>query len=164
MKNLFIIRHAKSSWEKEGLHDIERPLAGRGESDAALMGRMLLKKGTVPQTVISSPALRAFSTARIICDEINFDKNKIAINNVLYFGDEDAIIELIRSFLTEIETAVIVGHNPTFSHLCSALCENFHSDLPTCGIVTLAFNTGSWKLIEKHSGKLVSCDYPKNYR
>jgi phosphohistidine phosphatase len=164
MKNLFIIRHAKSSWEKESLHDIERPLAERGEKDATLIGKMLLKNGTLPQMVISSPALRAFSTARIICDEINFDKNKMVINNVLYFGDEDAIIELIRSFATEIDTAFIVGHNPTFSHLCSTLSEDFHSELPTCGIVVLAFNTGSWKLIEKHSGKLISYDYPKNYR
>ncbi len=164
MKKLYIIRHAKSSWETEGLHDIERPLNERGEKDAALMGKQLVKNKIIPDILITSPALRAFTTARIIADALNFDKNKMIISNALYFGDEESIIGLIRSFGPEVETAFIFGHNPTFSHLASALCADFRSELPTCGMVCLAFNTGSWMLIEKQSGKLVSYDYPKKFR
>lgn len=164
MKKLYIIRHAKSNWDNAAHHDIERPLAERGEKDAQLMGKILAKNHVLPDIIFSSPALRAFTTARIISDEINYDKNKLHIGNELYFGNEDAIIRLIQSFDTKAETAFIVGHNPTFSNLAAALCDTFHAEMPTCGIVGLEFNAGSWKQIEKGAGKLALYDYPKKFR
>lgn len=164
MKRLFIIRHAKSSWDDGSLHDIERPLAERGVKDAAVMGKMLHKKGVKPDVILSSPALRAFSTARIFCAELGIDKNSIIIQNDLYFGEPKVILSVLHSIAAEIDIAFIFGHNPSFTNLAAFLCHRFNHEMPTCSIVSLEFPVESWGLVEEGSGQLLSFDYPKMYR
>jgi len=164
MKTLYIIRHAKSSWDDSQLHDIERPLADRGKKDAVVMGKFLLKKNAFPQVVMSSPALRAIATSRIICDEVGYDKNKIKIQNELYFGDQEGIIKMLQTIGSKPDRVFIFGHNPTFTNLANALCPSFTEEMPTCSIVSLQFKIDSWQLVEPGAGKLVSFDTPKQHR
>ena len=84
MKTLFLVRHAKSSWEDAGLSDKERPLKKRGASDAQIMGRVLHKHGIKPGQIVSSPAKRAFDTAEIIAAQLSFDKRKIENRKYTY--------------------------------------------------------------------------------
>ena len=88
MKTLYLVRHAKSSWKHPELSDFERPLNKRGKNDAPFMGKLLFKKGINPELLISSPAKRASSTAKIIASELNYDKEKISfpIANFILFG------------------------------------------------------------------------------
>ena len=65
MKTLYLIRHAKSSWDDSTLTDFERPLNERGINDAPKMGKLLKEKNIIPELLISSPANRAISTAKI---------------------------------------------------------------------------------------------------
>ncbi|MDH3806604.1 MAG: histidine phosphatase family protein, partial [Gammaproteobacteria bacterium] len=65
MKTLTLVRHAKSSWKDSGLSDRERPLNKRGERDAPVMGKRAAAAGLRPSQIISSPAVRAWTTAKI---------------------------------------------------------------------------------------------------
>ena len=83
MKKLFLIRHAKSSWEDFNLDDFDRPLNNRGEKDAPFMGKLLKKKKPKPDLIISSPALRTKLTAQIMAKEIGYD-DKIVFDKTIY--------------------------------------------------------------------------------
>jgi phosphohistidine phosphatase len=164
MKTLCIIRHAKSSWANEELHDIERPLADRGLKDAPAMAKILAKKHLMPDLIFSSPALRAFSTARIFCDGLGIDKNKISIHNDLYFANHQKVIKLLQTVGAGPDVIFLFGHNPTLSNLCHALCHTFKEEIPTCGIVIMQFAVDSWGLVEEGTGKLADYTYPKKLK
>ncbi len=164
MKTLYIIRHAKSSWDFSELHDLERPLIDRGINDAAIMGSLMRKKNVHPSIVLSSPALRAFTTARIICTEIGFDVNKIEIEPALYFKEASEIINNIQGKTSLHDSIMLFGHNPTFSHLSHMLCSEFYDTMPTCSVVAIEFNVKLWKLIYQGAGNLCFFEYPKKYR
>ncbi|MFN0276673.1 MAG: SixA phosphatase family protein [Chitinophagales bacterium] len=164
MKTLYIIRHAKSSWEYDELHDLERPLTERGIADANLMGNLLRKKNIFPGMVITSPALRALTTARIICDVIEFDKNKMILHADLYFKEIPEIVAVIKEKGMQYDNLFLFGHNPTFSNLAHACTKTFTEMIPTCGIVAVQYNIESWQLMELTKGKLDFFEYPKKYR
>lgn len=164
MKTLYIIRHAKSDWEDAELHDIERPLAERGLRDAKIMAGLFKEKGIVPDRMISSPALRAFSTCRIFSDIIGFDNKDIAIDQILYFGNIAEIINMLQTQVSSANSICIFGHNPTFSLLASVLCEEFSAEMPTCCIVALQFDIERWALLETKAAKLLWIEYPKKIR
>ena len=163
MKNLLIIRHAKSDWGDGGLSDIERPLADRGLKDAKMMGEVLEKKEIKPGIMISSPALRAFSTCRIIADKLGYDRNAIKVEQVLYFGEIGEILKMLEKYLPTAQTICIFGHNPTFSELANNLCPDFGTEMPTCSVVSLELDTKN-KSIKPGSAKLLWFDYPKMHR
>jgi phosphohistidine phosphatase len=84
MKKLYLVRHAKSSWEDSSLDDIDRPLNGRGKNNAPEMGERLKKQGILPDLLISSPAKRAMSTAKKIAERVGYSKKEILIDENLY--------------------------------------------------------------------------------
>lgn len=164
MKTIYISRHAKSDWEDAELHDIERPLADRGIKDAKTMAELLRSKEIVADKIISSPALRAFSTCRIFCDIIGFDKNEINVDQVLYFGNIAEIIKMLQEQNPETNSIFIFGHNPTFSLLAAILCNEFGGEMPTCSIVALQFDIDHWAHLETKAAKLLWFEYPKKNR
>ena len=99
MKTLYIIRHAKSDWAEAGLHDIERPLASRGLRDAPIMAGVLKKRGKIPEIMVTSPALRAFTTCRIFCEQLDYDTANIVIQPELYFGEITLIEKMLQAAL-----------------------------------------------------------------
>ena len=84
MKTLILVRHAKSDWNEPGLSDIERPLNERGKKDAPMMAKRLRKKGLKIDAFLSSPAKRAFRTARFFAEEFDVKKDNIQVEKVLY--------------------------------------------------------------------------------
>lgn len=164
MKTLFIIRHAKSSWEYDALHDLERPLTDRGMTDALRMAGLMREKNVHPGIVITSPALRALTTARVFSDLLGYDKNKIILHADLYFKEISDILQVVREKGAQHDVVFIFGHNPTLSNLAHACTGTFTDMLPTCGIVAVNFNVESWHLIELTKGNLALFEYPKKYR
>lgn len=160
MKKLYIIRHAKSSWKDETLNDFERPLSKRGKSNAPMMGARLKKKGVMPDIIISSPAKRAKSTAEIIAKEIGY-KKKVLFDENIY----ESSVEELRKILTALDdknsTAFLFGHNPELNMLVDYYVK-FYENIPTCGVVEIAFACDKWTDIEPKNAKLLSFDYPKN--
>jgi phosphohistidine phosphatase len=161
MKNLYIVRHAKSSWDYPELSDIDRPLNKRGKKNAPEMGQRLAAKNISPELLISSPAKRAHTTARRIAKEIGYEKSKIIVHSKLYHGGLGEMIELIQSTDKSINSLMIFGHNPGFTELANYLTGSNIYNIPTCGIVSIEFDTDDWAIIGQNEGKMLFFDYPK---
>jgi len=161
MKTLCLVRHAKSSWKRELLTDIDRPLNNQGMRDASLMGRVLRKKNIQPDLLLASPAKRAFDTSVIIAQELAYPADKIRIVKRLYLARIDEILMVIQDLDDHCNTAVLVGHNPGLTRLAELLVEDPISEIPTTGILCFDFAGASWKHIAPGSVSLRFFEYPK---
>ncbi len=162
MKKLFIIRHAKSSWKDFSLDDFDRPLNKRGKLNAPLMGTRLKERGVVPDIMISSSALRAKTTAEIIAKKVKYSQ-KIIFKKDIYEIGESAIEKILKKLDDENSVVFLFGHNPDLNMLAEYYVD-FDENIPTCGIVEIAFNCGKWKDISSENAKFISFDYPKRYK
>ena len=161
-KKLFIIRHAKSSWKDSSLDDFERPLNRRGKLNAPFMGIKLKEKNVLPDIIISSPALRAKSTAEIIAKKVKYTK-EVLFKRDIYEVGEHAIEKILKKLDNENSVVFLFGHNPDLNMLAEEYV-NFDENIPTCGIVEIEFNCKRWKDISVENAKLISFDYPKRYK
>jgi phosphohistidine phosphatase len=165
MKTVYLIRHAKSSWEDESLSDFDRPLNERGKIDAPRMGRRLKEKDFAPDLLLSSPAKRAFSTAKRIADVLGYSKEKIKTDQALYHADEDEILNVIRSMNDKNDCIVIFGHNPGLTDFVNTMNHDrkrYIDNIPTCGVVAFSFEATTWKQIDFGKGELLFFDFPKS--
>ena len=165
MKTVYLIRHAKSSWEDESLSDFDRPLNERGKIDAPRMGKRLKETNFTPDLFLSSPAKRALSTAKRIAEATGFSKEKIKTDQALYHADEDEILNVIRSVSDKNDCIVIFGHNPGLTDFVNAMSNDrkrFIDNIPTCGVVAFSFEASSWKQIDFGKGELLLYDFPKS--
>lgn len=163
MKKLFLIRHAKSSWDDASLADEDRPLNKRGKKDAPLMGSILQKGGVVPDLIISSPAKRAYSTAKKIAKAIHYPPDHIQTFEKLYLSSPSALLEVIRLQPAEVRTLMLFGHNPEITELVPQLCGEQIDNVPTCGIVCISFLTDTWQAIDKSNSRFEYFDFPKKH-
>lgn len=163
MKTLYIIRHAKSSWDNPGQPDFERGLNDRGKRDAPRMGKRLKEKEIHPHVMLSSPAKRAYATAKRIAKVLNYPKKSIKTESQLYHAGEDVLLSSVQSINDKHEIAFLFGHNPGLTEFVNALAETDPGidNIPTCGIVAFKLAVDSWKQVTWHSAKLAFFDYPK---
>ena len=128
---VFLVRHAKAA-SGEGLRDFDRPLSLRGYNDAHKMGSFLQPyvKGKI--IIVSSPAIRALTTALIFADELHAPKGDIVLNETLYREDAEEWYTTIS--LYDHENLFIFGHNPVFSMVVSKMAEKGYEDFPTCTV------------------------------
>lgn len=159
MKKLVIIRHAKSDWDNSLLDDFDRPLNKRGLSDATLMGKILKEKKILPNSIISSPAKRAITTAEIIAKEVGYGKI-ITPNQYIYEAYVNTLQEIISYIQDSNDVIFLVGHNPGVSALAYMLSDMKES-IPTCTTVEIDFDCDSWMDVSKENSTLVSYDFPK---
>ncbi|WP_194777627.1 SixA phosphatase family protein [Pararhodonellum marinum] len=160
MKNLVIIRHAKSAWDDPYLSDHERPLAERGLRDAPRMAQRLKKRGIFPDAMVSSTAERAKSTALITAENLHFPKEKLRLTTDLYHSGVSEIMKTIQKTPDSVATLFIFGHNPGFNSLVESLGGHLEN-LPTSGQFGFQFDVDSWKKIGPKNAKVWFFDYPK---
>ena len=163
-KQLYLIRHAKSSWKNPNLPDFERPLNKRGERDAPLMGERLYKQKIKPDLIISSPAKRAVRTAQIIADKISYPLENIVKDERIYEAGTTRLFEIIKEIDHQIQLLFLVGHNPGLTLLAKALTRFPYENIPTCGIVSISFETKGWSEITYGTGMIKFFDIPKKHR
>lgn len=162
MKTLILIRHAKSSWSEAGLSDSERPLNERGKKDAPDMAKRLHKRGLTIHKLISSPAERAFRTARYFAKEYAVKKDEIQIERMLYGALVSQFDHLVAALKDKYETVALFSHNPGITDYANSL-TNVHTDnIPTCGVFAVQADVDSWKEFGKAEKKFLFYDYPKN--
>jgi phosphohistidine phosphatase len=161
-KTIVLVRHAKSSWADDQLEDFERPLNERGLKDAPSMGQRLHQKGIAPDLILSSPAFRAISTARRMARELAYDLREIHCNTKIYEANVSALIEIIRSLPDELNTVMLVGHNPGMHELCYYLTLKLPEDFPTCAASIIRLDVNQWKQVKQGSSIHFEIDYPKN--
>lgn len=164
MKTLYVVRHAKSSWDDTDLADIDRPLNERGKRDAPRMAKRLKEKSIHPELFLSSPARRAFSTARRIGEVVGYKKDHIKTEKKLYHASENEIFNVVRGLSDKSGSVMIFGHNPGLTDFVNELLntKQFIDNIPTCGIVAFSFSTKSWADVSKENAQLLFFDYPKN--
>lgn len=160
-KQLLIVRHAKSDWDDLSLPDFDRPLNPRGEKNAPEMARRLVKKDIHPQQMISSPALRAISTASYFADELDLKRSDIIKESGIYEALPHDLLEIINKLDNHSDLTAMFGHNPGLTYLVRDLCNTALYNIPTCGMVLIEFPVDDWKMISSGTGELVFFDYPK---
>jgi phosphohistidine phosphatase len=161
MRELLILRHAKSAWDTGAPTDFERPLAKRGQNAAPRVGRFLLGKGLVPDFVVSSPAERAKQTVMAVCAQMDIGPELIHWDDRIYGGWTSALMSVLRESPPDAHRVLIAGHNPGLEGLLEHLCEQrvpYTSDgklLPTAAVAHLQIGA-EWGEIDKGCAKLLS--------
>ncbi|MDB5262512.1 MAG: phosphohistidine phosphatase [Adhaeribacter sp.] len=163
MKTLYLLRHAKSSWDFEELSDHDRPLNNRGRKDAPLMGRELASREVTVDLIVTSSAVRALTTATLVAKELEYDPEKIAVEEEIYKANKQELLAIINNIPNQFEKVMLVGHNFTITELANMLSPDLVPTMPTAGVVCLQFNCGTWAEINKENGNLVFFDIPKNH-
>lgn len=160
MKTLYLVRHAKSSWEYEDIDDYDRPLKGRGIRDAHMISQWLDDQYDRPQYLVSSPATRALHTAMIFARSLNIPFNTIKVEDELYMASSDTLIEILRGLPDAYDSVMLFGHNPTVTNFANRCADQRINNVPTSGVVCLHFSEESWKYVEDRA-ELLYFDYPK---
>ena len=162
MKTLTLVRHAKSSWKDTSLADRDRPLNGRGKRDAPEMGRRIAAAGIRPSLIVSSPAVRAWTTAKVIANEIGYPREFLQRDSALYLASVNGILDVIVSQDAGFNNLMLVGHNPGFTDFANYLVPGLTDNMPTAAVVSVELDTDDWSLYEKPDATLLLYDFPKN--
>jgi phosphohistidine phosphatase len=166
MKKLYLIRHAKSSWDNPEMADFDRPLNERGKKDAPRMGKRLKEKDLTPDIMISSPATRALDTCTAIAKVLRFHQEKIIVDKRLYHASEDQLLKVVQGLKDrrgdEEEIVLLFGHNPGLTDFANELLNQNIDNIPTCGIVAAKLNIKNWKEAAFGCGEMEFFDFPKN--
>ena len=161
MKNLILIRHAKSNWDAP-LKDIDRPLDQRGMKDAHLVSLNITN--FIPKTYViwSSPAKRASDTAVIFAQNILYPIESIIYSQDLYTFDELQLEKSVKGCDDSFESIILFGHNAAITNFVNKFGDTFISNVPTAGFVSIQFDVENWKEISK--GKTKKVIVPKDLK
>lgn len=163
MKKLYLVRHAKSSWDYPQLSDHDRPLASRGLRDAPFMASMLEEQGVKPDRLVSSTAKRAYSTAVFFANAFGIDSEDILTERRVYHAMSSDVLDVVSAWPDEWNTVLLFGHNPTFTDVANYFTDNYIDNVPTCGIVGIEAEDDSWKSFRRREGRVVDYWYPKQF-
>ncbi len=161
MKTLTLVRHAKSSWKDSGLSDRERPLNKRGERDAPIMGKRAATAGLRPSQIISSPAVRAWTTAKIFAKALNYPVEFLQREDGLYLASLDNLLDAVATQDPDFDSLMLFGHNPGMTDFANYLVPGVTSNLPTSGFISVTVDCDDWMLYDRPKTELVVYDYPK---
>lgn len=164
MKKLYLVRHAKSSWDNMELGDFDRPLNERGSIDAPRMGKRLNARKLHVDLMLSSPAVRALTTCREIATALEYPDNKIKTDKRLYHADAEQFLSVIKELSKvegEIKSLMIFGHNPGLTDFANRVFGDTIDNIPTCGIVGGELNIKTWSDTHWNCGEREFFDSPK---
>jgi phosphohistidine phosphatase len=162
MKQLLIIRHAKSSWELTALSDFDRQLNERGHTDAPMMAKRLLDKKITINAFISSTAVRALTTATYFAGTFQLKKDSILQIDELYNASANTILKVVTGLSKTIETVALFAHNPGITDFANMLTTTQIDNMPTCGIFAVKAQCKDWADFGKAKKEFWFFDYPKN--
>ena len=167
MTRLYLLRHAKSSWDEPGSSDRDRPLAPRGRRAAERVAEHLRDEGVRPDLVLCSPAARALQTLELVRPALG--QAEVLVEDALYGIDADGLLERLRSLPASTAGAMVVGHNPTIQDLALDLAgqgdavPRLREKLPTGALLTLSFD-GAWRDLGPLRARLESFVSPRELR
>lgn len=161
MKTILIVRHAKSSWENFTVSDYERPLNERGQKNAPEMAARLLKKGIKADCLISSPARRAHTTAKLFAVVWKMDPSKISIVPELYNPSLKAFIDTIRAAPAACNTIALFSHNPVITEFANSLSKKQIDHMPTCAVFGVKADINEWSAFQVGENEFYFFDVPK---
>jgi phosphohistidine phosphatase len=164
MRRLTLLRHAKTEPAHPGQEDWDRVLEAKGQKDAPEMGRRLRERKLKPDKIISSPAVRALTTASIIVRELGVSASSFVQDERVYLASPKALLQVVHELGGDVKHLMVVGHNPGLTEFADRLsAERDIDNMPTCAIYTIEFDITAWKDLAWNSGVNGELDYPKNY-
>jgi len=163
MKKLILIRHAKSAWDTPWLEDHDRHLAQRGVKDAPKMAKRLKKRKLIPEIILSSTALRAAETAKILAKELHFPVEEICLEKKLYHASPNTMLKYIHLQKDSKNMLLLVGHNPGLNELITYLGGKIEN-LPTSGQFGFNLKSDHWKELAPETVEVWFVDFPKKER
>jgi phosphohistidine phosphatase len=167
VKRLFLLRHAKSSWDDPGLDDHDRPLAPRGRRASALIAEHLRREQIGPALVLCSSARRTRETLERVMPAL--DPAKARIERKLYGASCEDLLRRLREVPGEVESVMLVGHQPAIQELALRLAgegpelEAVRAKFPTAALATLTF-AGEWSELGHQNAELVAYVRPKQLK
>ena len=161
MKTVIMVRHAKSSWEEQGVSDFDRPLNNRGKRDAPEMAQRLKKRNIPIDLFISSPAKRAKKTSELFAEEFNYQKDNIFFVKELYLADADNFSSVISHSPSSANSIIIFSHNPGITAFVNSLTAVKINNMPTCAAFAVSANCNNWSEFDRAEKEFIFFDYPK---
>jgi phosphohistidine phosphatase len=164
MKRLLLLRHAKAVPAEAAFADFARELSERGERDAHHIGERLREHQPRPDLILASPAARTLRTAQLVAAALGYADDAIAVDPLLYLAAPPALLQVIAAQSADVDSLVVVGHNPGLTELVHELLPTFDvDDLPTSAIAALEYSSAhDWRAIQGAAARLVYYDFPKN--
>ena len=161
MKTLYLVRHAKSSWEHDVI-DHERPLNKRGFKDANLVSNHLKDNIVLPDLILSSDAMRAKTTASIFVKNLEIPLEDVILNHQLYDFSGRDLTEVITNCDDTINVLMVFGHNHALTAFVNTYGDTYTGNVATSGFTHIEFDIDSWKNLR--SGKTKRSLYPKQLK
>jgi phosphohistidine phosphatase len=170
MRQLLLLRHAKSSWDNPALDDFDRPLAPRGRKAAERMGRELAARNWLPQRALVSPAARARATWELVAAELPGGPASADFPNTLYAASAESILSELQRTSKAVKTLLVLGHNPGLEDLARRLSgesskakalQRLGEKFPTAALARFEFD-GKWAGLVFGSARLTHCLRPKD--
>jgi phosphohistidine phosphatase len=162
MKTVYIVRHAKSSWDIDGIPDEERPLLEKGKKRTKKVIDSLLEKNVRVDYIISSHAVRAHETAKILAHALKYNEEDIKKDPHLYFANGEELFDQFYDLPERFRTVMIVGHNPAMSDFVNKYLPEPIDHLPTSGIVGISFEAKHWHEVPLAPFKIHLVLFPKD--
>lgn len=171
MRRLMLLRHAKTETDSASGRDIDRSLDERGLAEAAEIGAWLARQETRPGRVLVSPATRTRQTWEIVAKAFSEKPDAREIDE-LYAASLERLLAAIHDNGREVETLMLIAHNPGLHELSLGLCEispsetarALHSNLPTSGVAIIDFDISDWRDVRFRGGRLAAFVTPKTLR
>ena len=160
MKTIYLVRHAKAEEKTIPGKDFDRALTSKGISDSIMMGKRLASMHIQPGIIVSSPAQRALQTAKIVKENINHS-GELILNENIYYSKAEKLIEIIKNTEENIQSIMLVGHNPSFNELMHYLCNTNIDNISKAGIVGIKLTEKKWEKISHKCGILLFYNSPK---
>jgi phosphohistidine phosphatase len=151
MRILYLLRHAKSSWNDPTLRDFDRPLKKRGREAAERIGERMALETLSNPLVICSPAVRTRETAQIVLSKANLQVERF--DERIYEASLRELVQIVTEIPNDNEVAIMIGHNPGFEELLSFLTGE-HRRMPTCALAKVRFGDVSWNDVRAGEGSL----------
>jgi len=166
MRTLFLLRHAKSSWDDPALADFDRPLAPRGERAARRIAKYMRRKKIRPAIVLCSPSLRTRQTLEAIAPSLG-KGSTVEFVQQLYAASEDELLQRLQALPESVESVMLIGHNPGLQELALSLASRgaelrrLEEKFPTCALATLLVDSPSWVELQPGDAELLDYVVPR---
>jgi phosphohistidine phosphatase len=161
VKRLYLLRHAKSSWDDPGLEDHDRPLARRGRKACKKLSKHIRREGMKPGLVLCSSARRALETLELIADALG--DVPVKVEDGLYAADSEYLLARLRALPESVSSALLVGHNPGLQDLAAALASGaapVAEAFPTGGLASFELDR-PWPELGPGGAELVAYVAPR---
>lgn len=162
-RHLLIMRHAQAEDIQPERHDRDRELTSKGNQEALMMGTQLFQRPQSVNALYTSSAVRTRQTGALVADVLKLDSGLVLVQDDLYNSSIRTYLSFVNQLQNELTTVLLIGHNPAVSYLAEYLSGAELGSMPTAGICSIRFRTGTWQDVTKNSGEMLEFIYPEMF-